>query len=51
MNDFEKLVENMREAQKLYFKTRDKYWLRKSKELEKAVDDYLKEKHQPKLGI
>jgi len=51
MNDFEKLVSEMRNAQKKYFKTRDAYWLRKSKELESAVDVHLSNINQPSLDL
>ena len=39
--DFFKLVEKMRQNQKDYFKTRSTESLRKSKELEKQVDDEI----------
>lgn len=39
--DFKKLVNEMREAQKRYFKTRDRKDLQKAKRLEKEVDDFL----------
>ncbi len=35
------LVEQMRDAQKNYFKTRSKGWLVRAKELEKQVDDLV----------
>lgn len=41
MTDFEKLVLEMRKAQKDYFKTRDKQVLELSKKLERKVDNYL----------
>lgn len=41
MSEFEKLVLEMRETQKEYFRTRDKTTLAKSKALEKKVDDYF----------
>lgn len=41
MNDFEKLVYEMRSAQKEYFRTRNKDTLELSKHLEKRVDEYL----------
>lgn len=41
MNEFVKLVYEMRKAQKEYFKTRDKSVLSKSKELERKVDSFL----------
>lgn len=40
MNEFIELVRGMRNAQKEYFKTRDKSVLLKSKELERKVDSY-----------
>lgn len=43
MTDFEKLVLDMRCFQKQYFRTRDVTLLQRSKELEKAVDEYLRE--------
>ena len=44
MTDFEKLVLDMRSAQKLYFSTRSSDALNKSKALEKQVDAMLKAK-------
>jgi len=41
MNEFEKLVFDMRSAQKMYFKLRTAYWLSRSKELESKVDKHL----------
>lgn len=41
MNEFIELVNEMRNAQKEYFKTRDKNVLSKSKELERKVDSFL----------
>ena len=38
MNEFMQLVREMRNAQKEYFKTRDKNVLQRSKELERKVD-------------
>ena len=49
MNEFEKLVFEMRKAQKEYFKTRDKVILEKSKQLERQVDEYLNKKVNPNL--
>lgn len=49
MNEFEQLVFKMRTAQKDYFKTRDKNHLRRSKELERWVDEHLDAKNNPKL--
>lgn len=40
-NEFVEKVAMMRHAQRTYFKTRDNDWLKKSKELEKAVDIML----------
>ncbi len=44
MNDFEKLVDEMRSAQINYFRTRSKDVLQQSKQLERRVDEYLREK-------
>lgn len=44
MNEFEKLVYEMRSAQINYFRTRSKEVLQQSKHLEKRVDEYLKDK-------
>ena len=41
MRDFIRLVCAMRAAQKVYFRSRDKDALQKSKQLEKAVDAQL----------
>lgn len=41
MNEFIELVREMRNAQKEYFKTRDRGVLLKSKELERKVDSFL----------
>lgn len=51
MNEFEKLVYEMRSAQINYFRTRSKEYLQLSKQLEKKVDEYLLNKkiNQPKL--
>ncbi len=51
MNEFEKLVFNMRNAQREYFKTRYPSWLTRSKELEVKVDEYLNDINQPKINI
>lgn len=40
-NEFVEKVAAMREAQRQYFKTRDKEWLNKSKSLEREVDKML----------
>lgn len=44
MNEFEKLVYEMRSAQINYFRTRSKEVLEQSKQLEKRVDKYLIDK-------
>jgi hypothetical protein len=44
MNEFEKLVYEMRSAQVNYFRTRNKEVLQQSKQLEKRVDEYLIDK-------
>lgn len=44
MDTFEKLVRDMRAAQKKYFKTRDRAVLEESKRLEREVDKYLEER-------
>ena len=41
MNEFEKLVFEMRKAQREYFKTKQNYWLVRSKDFEKQVDQYI----------
>lgn len=41
---FKALVAQMREAQRRWFKTRDRKWLERSLELEKQVDEALTEK-------
>ena len=41
MDEFIKTVQEMRNAQKEYFRTRDKAILAKSKELERKVDNML----------
>ena len=51
MNEFEKLVYEMRSAQKEYFRTRSKDVLQQSKQLEKRVDEYLKEKENNQLTL
>lgn len=45
MNDsqFRDLVRRMRQAQREYFKTRNSGWLQLSKDLEKQVDQELKQ--------
>lgn len=51
MNEFEKLVYEMRSAQKEYFRTRSKEVLQQSKQLGKRVDEYLKEKENNQLTL
>lgn len=46
MNEFEKLVYEMRNAQILYFRTRSVKYLSQSKQLEKKVDEYLTDKEE-----
>lgn len=43
MNKFITLVAQMRQAQKEYFKTRDPEILKKSKQLERSVDEWIRE--------
>lgn len=49
MTDFEKLVLEMRKAQKNFFKTRDRKYLDLSKKLESEVDRCLSNKLNPNL--
>ena len=56
ISEFTCLVRDMREAQKLYFDTRDKAYLKKAREIEKRVDDELQKiievfRHIGKLAI
>lgn len=51
MNDFEKLVFEMRKNQKEYFTHRGQKALQTSKRLEKEVDEHLQNKINPKLGL
>jgi hypothetical protein len=51
MNEFEQLVNKMRIAQKNYFKTRDKYWLKKSKEIESQVDKHIADITNPEINF
>ena len=51
MNDFEKLVYEMRSAQINYFRTRSKEVLQQSKQLEKRVDKYLIDKKNNQLKL
>jgi hypothetical protein len=47
--DFRDLVARMRQAQKEYFRTRDRESLSRSKELEKLVDTELANDVEPSL--
>jgi hypothetical protein len=47
MNDFLQLVKKMREAQIRYFKYRTGLDLKRAKELEAQVDQYLKDNTPP----
>ena len=49
MTEFEQLVLEMRTAQKNFFRYHDQLDLRKSKELERKVDNYLDRKQQQDL--
>lgn len=51
MNEFEKLVYEMRSAQKEYFRTRSKDVLQQSKQLEKRVDEYLRDRKANQLTL
>jgi len=51
MDDFIKLVEEMRKLQKQYFKTRDRDVLIRSKESERKVDTFIKDLREPKFGF
>jgi hypothetical protein len=51
MNEFEKLVLDMRNSQKEYFKTKYPSWLKRSKELEVKVDQHLMNINQPKIDF
>lgn len=51
MNEFEKLVMDMRNSQKEYFKTKYANWLKRSKELESKVDQHLRNINQPKIDF
>lgn len=49
LTKFEKLVFEMRTAQKQYFKERQMFHLMESKKLEKKVDKHLDDKINPSL--
>ena len=51
MNDFEKLVLEMRNAQKEYFKHRGTIALQTSKKLEREVDQHLSNITNPKMNF
>ena len=50
-NEFVKLVAQMREAQRNYFKTRDRSWLGKSKALERQVDNQIAATNNPQQDL
>ena len=50
-NEFVKLVAQMREAQRSYFKTRHPAWLEKSKMLERQVDNQIKAMTDPQQDL
>ena len=50
-NEFVKLVSDMREAQRNYFKTRDRSWLEKSKALERQVDNQISAMNNPQQDL
>lgn len=50
-NEFVKLVAQMREAQRNYFKTRNSAWLEKSKMLERQVDNQIKAMTDPQPDL
>ena len=47
MNEFMTLVKEMRRLQKQYFRTRRSETLRECKEVERAVDDAIRQAEQP----
>lgn len=49
--EFIKLVADMREAQRNYFKTRDRSWLDKSKALERQVDNQIAAMNNPQQDL
>lgn len=51
MNEFIELVRQMREAQKEYFRTRDRQVLQRSKALEKRVDALIAEYDNKPKGL
>lgn len=50
-NDFTKLVKEMRQGQKDYFKTRNFRCLEKARTLESQVDHEIKNRENPTLGL
>ena len=51
MKDFITTVKDMREAQKEYFRTRDRQVLQRSKALEKRVDAFIAEYDNKPKGL
>ena len=51
IEEFNKTIQEMRNAQKEYFKTRDRVSLAKSKELERKVDNMLSNLAPNKPGL
>lgn len=51
IEEFIKTIQEMRDAQKEYFKTRDRVSLAKSKELERKVDNMLSNLAPNKPGL
>lgn len=49
--EFVKLVAQMREAQRNYFRTRDHSWLDKSKALERQVDNQIMVMNNPQQDL
>lgn len=48
--EFYKLVEDMRKAQKNYFRTKNANYLEEAKNLERSVDKAIKEHEESKYG-
>lgn len=51
MEEFIKLVEEMRELQVRYFRSRDRDVLIRSKKAEAKVDQFIKDRREPKLDF
>lgn len=49
-DEFYKLVEDMRKAQKNYFRTKNANYLEEAKNLERSVDKAIKEHEESKYG-